>query len=98
MALQIEPADGMVAVEFLDDADEEAEEGYQSPNAAAESGEYHKAVFAMCLGVGKNPNAKPNYKRGDTILVRESARKYAIEVSGETCLVNQYDVVGKVKA
>lgn len=98
MSLTIEPAAGMVAVEFLDDATEEADESYPSATPA-DIGDYNEAVFAMCLGPSKTYDGKATgYKRGDTLIVRKSARDNAIDVGDGGCLVSTYDILGKVKA
>lgn len=103
MSLNVEPANGMVAVEFLgevenDDDSSDQKTSYSSPPSATVNDSYRKACFAVCLGVGKTTDGKAvNYKRGDTLIVRESAREYGIEIADDGCLISQYDVLGRVK-
>lgn len=101
MSLSVDPAVGMVAVEFLDSAEDEEKDDYPRANSSSPDGDgSNKAIFAMCLGVGKPYDSKVtlNYKRGNTLLVRQSERKYAIEIDGGACLISQYAVLGKVQA
>jgi hypothetical protein len=88
--LVIEPAEGMVALEFLDDAKQET----TRPNYDAPSGsdDYNTAIFAIVVGVGKKVT---NCKRGDTVVVRAYARE-GIKVDDDVVIVEAYCVVGKV--
>lgn len=95
--VDIKPAEGYVAVEFLDDEDYEDEDESTATHEATEpmTEKYREVCFAMCIGVGKNVTT---CKKGDTVLVRESAREYSIHVGSSTCIVNAYDIVGTVTA
>jgi hypothetical protein len=90
-SLVIEPAEGMVALEFLDEEKQEEERsGYDAPPS---SDDYNEAVFAICVGVGKKVTS---CKRGDTVLVRAYARE-GVHVSDDVVLVEAYCVLGTVK-
>lgn len=59
--VDIKPAEGMIAVKFVDDADDEAYEPEGFDN---------EGVLAIVLGVG----AKTKVKKGDTVITRSYAR------------------------
>lgn len=87
--LVIEPAEGFVALEFLDDEKQDEERNqYAEPG----SDSYNEALFAVCVGVGKKVTV---CKRGDTVVVRAYARE-GIHVSDDVVLCESYCVVGKV--
>jgi hypothetical protein len=89
--LVIDPAEGYVALEFLEDEAQEAERAdYDAPN----SDDYSEAVFAVCVGVGKKVTV---CKRGDTVIVREYARQ-GVHISDDVVLVEAYCVLGIVSA
>lgn len=88
-ALGIEPAEGYVALEFLDGEDR----GDHSRPAPVSSDE-NEAIMAMCVGAGKKVSV---CKRGDTVLVRPYAR-HGIRVGENVVLVEAYCVVGRVTA
>jgi hypothetical protein len=89
--LVIEPAEGMIALEFLDD--EKQEETRPQYDAPSSSDDYNEAVFAICVGVGKKVT---NCKRGDTVVVRAYAR-HGVKVDDDVVIVESYCVVGTVK-
>lgn len=94
--MDIEPAEGYVALEFLDDyeAEEKTDPGAGSSGAIGPAVEdYNNVCFAMCIGVGKKVTS---CKRGDTVIVRKYARENGIKVSDDVMLVEAYLVVGKV--
>lgn len=85
--MQIEPAEGMVALEFLDDGDEKTESYRNDPGEASEG------IFAMCVGVGRDVK---RCKRGDTVIVDKWARE-GMKVGDGVILVDQWAVKGTVK-
>jgi hypothetical protein len=89
--LVIEPAEGMIALEFLDD--EKQEETRPKYDAPPSSDAYNEAVFAICVGVGKKVTT---CKRGDTLVVRAYARE-GVRVSDDVVIVEAYCVLGTVK-
>lgn len=92
--MNIDPAEGYVAVEFLDDYDGDENEGvdrYDSTPAGSSPG---AVCFAQCEGVGKDVK---RCKRGDVVLVMEYERKNGIKISDSLILVSQWSVVGVVK-
>jgi hypothetical protein len=89
-ALQIEPAEGMVAIEFVDDEDEEPANAQQAETPSS----YNEACFAICVGVGKKVT---RCKRGDTVIVMSFARQ-GIKIGDDVTLCEEYVVKGVVKA
>lgn len=88
-ALQIEPAEGYVALEFLDDAeDDDAPPSYDSPS------DDNDGVFAMVVGVGKKVT---NCKRGDTVVVSKWAKE-GMRIGDDCVLCESYVVKAIVKA
>jgi len=87
--IEITPAEGMLAVRFLEDTEDEATE---APASTPSPREEEKTLVALVLGVGKKVT---NAKKGDTVLLREWA-KYAPRVSegSDTAIVESYTVLG----
>lgn len=73
--LTIKPIGSTVAVQFLDDDDDDDDDS-ESPSMGMSSPvseeSYNELCYAICIAVG--PDAPKGIKRGDTLLVRESAR------------------------
>jgi hypothetical protein len=90
-ALGIEPAEGYVAIEFLDGEDADPAD---HARPAPVSNDENEALMAMCVGVGKKVTT---CKRGDTVLVRPYARN-GIRVGDNIVLVEAYCVVGRLTA
>jgi hypothetical protein len=64
--VDIKPAEGMVAVKFVDDGDGDDDAASATPSEPMP----YEGVLAIVLGVG----AKTSVKKGDTIVVRPYAR------------------------
>lgn len=90
-ALQIEPAEGYVALEFLDG--NEDDESPPSSRSGAQQSDSDNLVFAMCVGTGKKVTC---CKRGDTVVVMPYARQ-GMRVSDDVVIVEAYLVKGIVK-
>lgn len=74
--MNIKPTGNQVAVQFLDDEDEEAEErGAMASNAPTSDESYNELCYAICVGVG--PEAQKGIKKGDALLVKKYARSGA---------------------
>lgn len=93
--MNIKPTGDSVAVEFLEDFGEEetTDQGTSSYDSPETSDSYRTACAALCVGVGKEVKV---CKKGDTVLVRESARNNAIEVGKDTCIVSSYAIVATI--
>lgn len=89
----IKPADGMVAIRFLEGEDE-SEEHSTRPGQPEPSGPHdEEACLAICVGVGADiKSCKP----GDTILVRPWAR-HSIKVGDDTRICEGYNVVAVIE-
>lgn len=90
-ALGIEPAEGYVAIEFLDG---EEKSGQSNASATPHAQDENEALMAMCVGVGKKVTT---CKRGDTVLVRPFAR-HGVRVGENVVIVESYAVLGRVTA
>jgi hypothetical protein len=93
-ALQIEPAEGLFALEFLDDEEEETEEQNQTAQTPYPEPTPREGCFAIVVGVGKKITG---YKRGDTVIVDSYARN-GLKIGNNVVLVESYLVKGKVTA
>lgn len=85
--MKIEPAEGYVALEFIEDEPE------SRPSPQAGSGASNETCFAVCVGVGKKVTV---CKTGDTVVVRSYARENGLKISDDVSLVEAYLVVGTV--
>lgn len=88
-SLHIEPAEGMVALEFLDEEDDEERPSYDEYN----DGQPNEGVYAICVGVGRDVK---RCKRGDTVIVDKWARE-GMKVGDDVVLADQWVVKGVLK-
>lgn len=84
-AFGIEPAEGYVALEFLEPEIQTHERA--KPVSSDES----DAILALCVGVGSQVTV---CQRGDTVKVRPYSRQ-GIKVGDNVVLVEAYCVIGK---
>ncbi len=83
----IKPAEGMVAVKFVDDDDDDT----PAPGASSETVPY-EGVLAIVLAVG----AKTSVKKGDTIVTRPSAKDYSLCLGENVYLINSFDIAATI--
>lgn len=98
MALQIEPAEGKVALSFIgDEDDDDWAAGDTASGACCAPGERECdcAELAIVEGVGAKVIG---IKVGDTVFVWPYARRNGLKVGGETVIVDGYAIAGKVKS
>lgn len=91
--MDISPAEGFIAVEFLDDDEDEDERAANRRSYPTVDDDYNEAVAAYVVGIGKKVTT---CKKGDTVFVRKYARN-AIHM-GSTYFVEAYCVVATVKS
>ena len=96
MALEIEPAAGLIALQFLDHEDDEPKSTPRPGQSTAEP-DQDEAILAICVGVGKPAQKGQTMPcaKGDTVLVRAYAR-HGIRVGDDVVLCESYCVVGIV--
>lgn len=92
--LQIEPAEGYIALEFLDEVAEDDEEPEQRQGYAGAPTIDNEGLFAMVVGVGKKVT---NCKRGDTVVVSKWAKE-GMRIGDDVVLCDSYVVKAIVKA
>lgn len=92
----IRPAEGKIALQFLDDEEEEEEEEKEQPQRGSTpvmAEEPERAIPAVCVGVGPRVTV---CKKGDTVLVRKYARNGGIAISAETRILDSWCVVATI--
>ncbi len=95
MSLEVEPAEGMVALRILEDVDGDEEDAKVSPQAVpypTAEPIYNEALIALCVGAGRKVTI---CKRGDTVLVDKWARN-GLHIDDDTVVVEAYCVKAKV--
>lgn len=104
MAIEFEPAEGLIAVELLDDEDEDEEpKAPKAPSPAMPMSRggppqpvdrRDKTVMVQCVAVGKKVT---NCKKGQILFVRKYAVEDATEID-DTLIIGSYAVVATVKS
>jgi len=93
--MDIKPLEGQVALELLDDGDDDddTQPMAQSPGAVGAEDSYNEAIFAIVVGVG----TKVNVKKGDTVICRPYVRN-ALRAPGSKNVVicDQYCIAAVV--
>lgn len=90
------PAEGYLAVKFLDEDedDEKPESSYSSPSTEPKDLGASEAELASVVAVG--PKVK-GMKAGNLIFTRSGCRKWCTKVGDDTYLLSSYEVLGTVK-
>jgi co-chaperonin GroES (HSP10) len=98
--VKLKPTAGRIAVKELDEGAGNAKTHTYSPTGTLQS-EPGGGELCKCevLEVGPTPKGftPPGVKKGDVVLVRETAGD-EVEVDGEdVCIISPYDIVAKVE-
>lgn len=93
MALDVEPVEGFVALQIVDDETEEERKARIARNAHAPSQSYNEAIYAIVVGIG--PKGPKGVKKGDTVLVRKYARD-GLRLDENTVLCESYCIAAVV--
>lgn len=88
--IEVKPAEGMLAVRFVDDIDgEEAQEATNpAPAAAVPETKEDEALVAVVLGVGASVKG---VKKSDTVILRSYAR-HGLRIGKNTAIVEAYSL------
>jgi hypothetical protein len=88
----IKPAEGMVAVTFLDDAKDDSSGTLPpEPSDVPSSPVPYEGLLAQVLGAG----AKTSFKKGQVVVCRPYARD-GLCIGTNTHLINAYDIVATI--
>jgi hypothetical protein len=96
MALDIQPVEGMVALQILNDpgapADDDDSSGMMSAPVSPDN--YNTALTALVIGIG--PKGPAGVKKGSVVLCRGYARN-GLDVGDDVVLTDSYCIAGIVK-
>lgn len=93
MALDIQPVEGMVALQILDDDTDEKSER-QTGMGLTPDDSYNEALHAIVIGIG--PKGPAGVKKGNVVLCRGYARN-GLDVGDGVVLTDVYCIAGVVK-
>lgn len=94
MILDIQPVEGMVALQILSDAVDE-DKAQDAMNSSAPDGDsYNEAVYAIVLGIG--PKGPAGVKKGSTVLCRGYARN-GLDLGDGAVLTDSYCIAALIK-
>ncbi len=90
--LDIKPTQGKVALQLLDDGDEDQDTEPMAANANPTPEDYNETIYAIVIGVG--PDVK-GIKKGSTVLVRSFVRNDP-RVSDDVVISESWNVLATV--
>ena len=95
MALDIQPVEGMVALQILDDPKAKSDESDSMVSAdLPDDDSYNTALTALVIGIG--PKGPAGVKKGSIVLCRGYARD-GLDIGDDVVLTDSYCIAGVVK-
>lgn len=94
MSIEYVPAEGKIAVQILDDIDNDEREDQASGSDEPGCDSYNEALIAVCVGVGPKVTT---CKKGETVFIYKWARDSGVRVDDDTRIIDAGCVAAKIK-